>query len=103
MTKLAASDASPTELALARKLVDTITDRARCALATQQQVVVGSVLTGFASEVDAHLSGRAEGDEPVWDERHVDKQPDWSYDAEYSGQFPADRFDEHRAPEPLPE
>ena len=30
------------------------------------------------------------------DERHRQKQPDWTYDAVYSGQSPADRFDDHR-------
>ena len=34
-------------------------------------------------------------------DRHRQKQPDWSYDAEDSGKWPAERFDEHRAPEAL--
>ena len=35
------------------------------------------------------------------DEHQFAKQPDWTYDAEYSGKWPADRLDEHRAPEEL--
>jgi NADH:ubiquinone oxidoreductase subunit F (NADH-binding) len=117
LARLSASDASDMDLRLARKLVATVGDRARCALAGQQQAVVGSVFDLFGSEVDAHMTGAAaaaepyliaelldiSGDEPVWDERHREKQPDWSYDEVFSGQFPADKFDEHRAPEPLPE
>jgi NADH:ubiquinone oxidoreductase subunit F (NADH-binding) len=117
LDRLCRSDASQVDLRLTRNLVATVGDRARCALAGQQQAVVGSVLDLFPAEVAAHVSGDApgverylvaelldiEGDEPVWDERHREKQPDWSYDEVYSGQFPADRFDEHRAPEPLPE
>ena len=32
-----------------------------------------------------------------------DKQPDWTYGDSDSGQAPADRYGEHRAPTPLPE
>ena len=38
-----------------------------------------------------------EGDVAVLNEDHVRKQPDWTYDEEYSGQAPADRDTEHRA------
>jgi hypothetical protein len=62
--------------------------------------------------VVAHFDGRAEPTEPhlvaelvevregrtVVDERHRGKQPDWTYDDEDSGQSPADRLDEKRAP-----
>ncbi|MEO6627370.1 MAG: hypothetical protein ABIP03_02240, partial [Aquihabitans sp.] len=65
----------------------------------------------------AHLDRTAPGVEPAliaelvdiedgrasWDERHREKQPDWSYDAEYSGKVPAERFGEHRAPGALEE
>lgn len=30
----------------------------------------------------------------ILDERHADKQPDWTFDAEDSGQAPADRIDQ---------
>jgi NADH:ubiquinone oxidoreductase subunit F (NADH-binding) len=115
LTKLARSDAEEADMAKIRKRVSTVGDRARCTLASQQQVVVGSILERFGGEVDEHLNGRAEavdpmlvaelvdisGDEAVVDSRHGDKQPDWSYDAEDSGQAPADRFGEHRAPKEL--
>jgi NADH-quinone oxidoreductase subunit F len=120
--KLCASDASAADLERVKRLVDTVGDRARCSLATQHQVVVGSILERFAPEVQAHVSGRpghptpaavaptliAElegivGDEAVWDERHREKQPDWSYADEWSGKVPAELFGDHRHQLPLPE
>ena len=115
LASLSRSDAGTDTMAAIRSRVDTIADRARCTLATQHQVVVGSILEQFPDEFEAHLAAGAEpvepqliaeivdikGDEAVLDERHREKQPDWSYDAEDSGQAPADRFDDHRNPRPL--
>ena len=84
----------------------TVTDGARCALATQQQVVVESALRLFPESFEAHAHGGAPaaGAEliaelvdiadgvAVVDAHHSDKQPDWSYDAVDSGQAPADRL-----------
>ena len=61
------------------------------------------------------MHGDAEGVEPaliaellditgqtaVPDASHRDKQPDWTYDDVYSGKWPADWLDDHRAPQPL--
>jgi NADH:ubiquinone oxidoreductase subunit F (NADH-binding) len=109
--KVCASEAGEFDMATIRKRVGTVADGARCYLATQQQNVLGNVLEHFPEDVEAHLSGRADPVEPaliaelvdiadgvaVWDERHRDKQPDWSYDEEYSGKVPAERFGEHRS------
>jgi hypothetical protein len=90
--------------------VATVADGARCYLATQQEVIVGSLLERFAADVDAHLTGVATPVEPtvvaelldvsagtaVVDIRHADKQPDWTYDEVDSGQTPADRQSDHR-------
>jgi NADH-quinone oxidoreductase subunit F len=117
LARVGRSDAGERELAAIRARVDTVANSARCFLATQHQVVVASILEQFPDEFGAHLSGTAEpveprliaelvdikGAEAVLDERHRDKQPDWSYDAEDSGQAPADRFDDHRNPRPLPD
>jgi NADH:ubiquinone oxidoreductase subunit F (NADH-binding) len=79
---------------------------ARCNLATQQQVVVGSIREQFApafaahaevdvagapSELVAELVDIADG-VATYDERHREKQPDWTYDPVDSGQMPVDRF-----------
>jgi NADH:ubiquinone oxidoreductase subunit F (NADH-binding) len=117
LEKLSRSEADERDLASIRERVATVADGARCALAMQQEVVVGSLLEHFPEAVDAHLTRRTAGVEPalvaelvriddgtaIVDERHRDKQPDWSYDAVPSGQAPADRYGEHRAPTPLPE
>jgi NADH:ubiquinone oxidoreductase subunit F (NADH-binding) len=116
MDKLCHSDAREHDMATIQKRVGTVINGARCYLATQQQNVLASLLDRFPQEVQAHLDGRARGvdaeliaelvdidDEgrALWDERHRQKQPDWSYDDEYSGQVPAERYGEHRAPRHL--
>ncbi|MDQ6726748.1 MAG: hypothetical protein M3066_11375 [Actinomycetota bacterium] len=115
MGKVCRSEAGDFDMATIRKRVGTVADGARCYLATQHQNVLANVLEHFPEDVEAHLAGTAAavepaliaelvdivGDAAVWDERHRQKQPDWSYDAEYSGKVPAERFGEHRAPEPL--
>src|SRR5207248_4896097 len=109
------SDAPAHKLVQIRDLVNTVSEGARCYLGLQHEAVVGSIVTGFGEELQAHLDGSAppvepalitelvsiEGDEAVFNERHVQKQPDWTYDAEDSGKWPAERFDEHRAPRAL--
>ena len=85
----------------------TITDGARCSLASQQRTVVGSILAypvlPSASAADAIdrsaelallmtplvdiLDGAAS-----YDERHLTKNYDWSQDVVDSGQFPAQRL-----------
>jgi NADH:ubiquinone oxidoreductase subunit F (NADH-binding) len=99
------------DLDLVHERLTTITDGARCNLARQHQVVVGSILDRFGDEVVAHLDGNAEPVEPmlvselvsieggaaVVDETFLDKQPDWTYDEVWSGQVPVDRFTDHRS------
>jgi len=105
------SEGGERDLDLVRERLQFVTDGARCFLAYQQQNVVGSILDRFASEVEAHMSGKAApvepalitelldvaGDVAVLNEDHLRKQPDWTYGEEYSGQSPADRDTEHRA------
>ena len=109
------SEAPAGELVQIRDLVNTVSEGARCYLGLQHEAVVGSIVTGFGEELQAHLDGSAppvepalitelvsiEGDEAVFNERHPQKQPDWTYDAEDSGKWPAARLDEHRAPQRL--
>jgi NADH-quinone oxidoreductase subunit F len=115
--KLCRNQASAADLERIRRLIDTVGDRARCSLATQQQTVLGSILEQFGPELEAHVTGRAkpvdpvliaelediEGDKAVWDERHRQKQPDWSYSDEWSGKVPAELFGDHRHKLSLPE
>jgi NADH:ubiquinone oxidoreductase subunit F (NADH-binding) len=84
----------------------TVTNGARCSLATQYQLVLQSVLDVFPDEIDAHVHGGAAPAEPeliasivdldgsvaTLDEAHLDKQPDWTFDKRWSGKSPADRL-----------
>jgi NADH-quinone oxidoreductase subunit F len=88
--------------------ITTVADEARCALATQQQRVIGSLLSLFPDAVQAHCEDCAVPDEAVLiaalvdiedgkailDEEHRNKQPDWTFDETYSGKSPADRLDQ---------
>jgi len=89
----------------------TITRGARCNLALQHQVVVGSLLQRFGDRVQRHLQESDEPTEPVLvaellsidggietlDSSFADKQPDWTHDAVDSGRAPAERLTDHRA------
>jgi NADH:ubiquinone oxidoreductase subunit F (NADH-binding) len=120
--KLCRSEAVPADLERIHRLVDTVGDRARCSLATQHQTVVGSILENFSRQVEAHVMAgprhptapaiaprliaeleNIAGDEAVWDERHWEKQPDWTYTEEWGGKVPAELFGDHRHQLPLPE
>jgi hypothetical protein len=79
-------------------------------------VVLASILDKFGDDVVAHTRGAPpvrpdivaelvdiRGDEAVVDERHQQKQPDWTYEPEWSGKIPAERYDDNRHHEELPE
>lgn len=82
------------------QLLDTVADGARCALATQQQQVIRSVLDlypqamgevaaeGVALEPILPLVDIVDG-RAVLDLSHLSKQPDWSHDEVDSGAWPA--------------
>jgi NADH-quinone oxidoreductase subunit F len=115
LTRICRSEATEADLEAVDRLVGTVTESARCNLAYQQHDVVDSVVSLFLDQFQDHVTEAAPGTEPtliaaivdivdgraVLDEHHRDKQPDWTYDAEYSGQSPADRLDDHRAHETL--
>ena len=86
-----------------RDWLGTITDGARCYLARQHQAVVTSILDHVPGSIAGHLDGSLPPAEPVLiapivdiddgqvvlDTSQADKQPDWSYEAEDSGRWPA--------------
>src|SRR5262245_61877236 len=110
LARLTRSQADAADRARIDDLLVSVPEGARCNLAYQQQAIVGSVLALAPDLVDAHLRrevpaepeqiapivGLQEG-RAVLDERQAQKQPDWRYGPEDSGQWPADRLDEHRA------
>ena len=76
----------------------SVTDQVRCYLATEEQVLVASMLRAFADEFTEHLEGRCRVAVPrpilvpkivdladgrvVYDAKQARKQPDWTYSAE---------------------
>jgi len=115
--RLCRSDSSQADWDRIQTLTDRVGDRARCSLATQHQVVIGSIIERFGPELKTHLSRTTPAVEPtlvaelegienglaVWDERHRSKQPDWTYDQNYSGKVPAELYGDHRHQLPLEE
>ena len=90
---------------LAERLA-SITDGARCSLATQHQRLVASIARSFGEELRAHVDGRRAGAAEyelapiveledgavVLDEHERAKQPDWTYGDRDSGAAPAERL-----------
>ena len=115
LVRVTRSEAVEEDLEALDGLLDRVTDSARCNLAYQQHDVVDSILELFLDQFQDHVTGKLEGVEPeaivpihdivdgraVLDEHQASKQPDWSFDAEFSGKSPADRLDDHRAHEKL--
>jgi NADH:ubiquinone oxidoreductase subunit F (NADH-binding) len=102
--KLAGSEAQDYDFAEIQHRIETVSDRSRCFLATQQQVVLASIIEQFPEEMADHLSGARPPAEPELiaelldihdgkafvDERHRRKQPDWTYNRRDSGSVPVE-------------
>jgi NADH:ubiquinone oxidoreductase subunit F (NADH-binding) len=121
LADLCAGRATATDARLVTERLATVTDGARCALATQQQVVVGSLLRldpqllrvrHGAPDGVAHVEPPLapmliaelldiEGGAAIVDARFAAKQPDWTFDAEDSGQSPVERLTDRRAAESI--
>ncbi|HEY3723421.1 MAG TPA: NADH-ubiquinone oxidoreductase-F iron-sulfur binding region domain-containing protein, partial [Acidimicrobiia bacterium] len=111
MARLAASAPQARDHEELATRLDLVAEGARCNLATQQQVVVGSIIDRYPDLVAAHAEGHAPAASPapiaelravadgraVVEEAQLTKQPDWTHDEVDSGQWPADRLDDHRA------
>lgn len=105
LDRIRRSECDEHDVAAVEDRLATVADEARCFLAHQHQQVVQSVLRLFPDAVRAHAAPGAppshmelvapitdiEGDVATLDERHLRKQPDWTYDEVDSGQSPADR------------
>jgi NADH:ubiquinone oxidoreductase subunit F (NADH-binding) len=106
LEKMAASIGTEFDMGVIRKRIGTVADRSRCYLATQQQVLLDSLLKHFPEEFQAHIANTAEpvvpeliaelidirGGKAYLDERHRQKQYDWSYAKNDSGTVPVERF-----------
>jgi NADH-quinone oxidoreductase subunit F len=101
---------TPEDLDTIRERLVTVTDGARCSLASQHQTVIGSLLRKFDREIGTRFQPNAEAvgvhvisalvdivDEAArYDTSFVDKQPDWTFDEVDSGKTPVERFTDHR-------
>ncbi len=104
--ELSSSNGGEHGYGVVRKRLDTIADRSRCYLATQQQLVIGSIIRHFGDELAGHASGKADpvapeliaelldirGGRAYLDERHRKKQWDWSYNPRDSGTVPVELY-----------
>jgi NADH-quinone oxidoreductase subunit F len=111
LTRIADSKGTETDMRELRHRIDTVTFGARCSLATQEQIVIASLLETFGPEIEARVEHTARaGHElaivPMLDLRdgvatldveHARKQPDWTFGDHWRGQSPADRLDDHRS------
>ena len=112
---LCRNKAGESDLDKVRRRLTTVTEGARCFLASQQQSVIGSLIEAFPEEFQAHLDRTAPASEPflvaelvdidgyegVIDQRFSTKQPDWTHGEVWSGQVPAEKLDDHRSPQAL--
>jgi NADH-quinone oxidoreductase subunit F len=110
LTRVATSAGAEEDLDVVRRRIETVTFGARCSLATQEQVVIGSILEAFGSELEARVEHTAHAGVPMeivpmldlrdgvvtLDAEHARKQPDWTFAGHWSGKSPADRLDDHR-------
>ena len=104
------SEAGDHHLEQAATRAATVSDRARCYLAHQHQVVMQSIMQRYSHEFEAHVAGTIGPVEPYLiaelidiedgvaqvDERFLEKQPDWSFDETSTGKNPADRLGQNR-------
>lgn len=105
--RMCESEARELDVVEVDERLGTVTDSARCNLALQHQLVVGSIRELFPDEALTHTRRSVapeapeliaaivdiEDDRVVLDERQRVKQPDWTFDAVDSGKWPASRLE----------
>ncbi|MGB8861004.1 MAG: NADH-ubiquinone oxidoreductase-F iron-sulfur binding region domain-containing protein [Ilumatobacteraceae bacterium] len=110
LSTLGRGDGSPRDLDTLHLRLGTVADGARCSLASQQQTVVGSLLTTFATHVQESLTpgtlpaedylvaALVDIDEhgAIVDRTFAGKQPDWTYDLHGGNLTPVDRMRDQR-------
>ncbi|CAN5628217.1 hypothetical protein BH20ACT2_BH20ACT2_00310 [soil metagenome] len=106
LAELSRSDGGEHGYGVVRHRLSTVADRSRCFLATQQQLVIGSIVEHFGDEFEGHASrsvGPAapeliaelldiRGGRAYVDDRHRLKQWDWSYNKRDSGTVPVELY-----------
>ncbi len=106
LEQLCTSDTGDHDAAEIDKRLTSVSARARCFLASQQEAVVGSIRERFPEDFDAHLRALAPPVEPALvaelvdirggraypDDRQLTKHPDWTYGARDSGSVPVEKY-----------
>jgi len=106
LARLASEEGRKHDYDVVRHRLTTVADRSRCFLATQQQVVLGSIIKHFPEEFEAHAALKLPPCEPeliaelvdisggvaLLDERHRLKQMDWSFNKWDSGTVPVEFY-----------
>lgn len=110
---LVQDEAGGHDLDVVRHRLDTVANGARCFLASQHEVCVGSILDAFPDDVAVHRERSVPardpalvtellsvaGGESAWDEGFLTKQPDWTHEATWGGAVPADRYRDQLPPD----
>ncbi len=106
LARLGSSAGRSHDYDVVRHRLTTVADRSRCFLATQQQVVIGSIIKHFPEEFAAHAALELPACEPeliaelvdinggvaIVDSRHLQKQWDWSFNKRDSGTVPVEKY-----------
>jgi NADH-quinone oxidoreductase subunit F len=104
LARLARSRATRADLEVIEQRIRTVDYGARCYVGIQQATVLESILDRFHDEFESHLTSHVPPAEPMLiaelldirdgtafiDERHLRKQPDWSYRTRWTGSTPAE-------------
>ena len=110
LARIAANQGDAHDLELVRSAASTVSNEARCFLASQHEAVVGSLLAHFERDVAAHVAHEGNAVEPALvseftdvrdgrahlDFNHLNKKPDWTYNDVDSGKAPAERLADRR-------
>ena len=116
LDRIARSDGEALDLLSVDEHLQTITDGARCFLATQHQRVVGSLVSTYPDAFQAHIDGATppvdvmliapmtelHEQRATLDDSQRDKQPDWTHDSVDSGKSPAERLENEHGPALVP-
>jgi NADH-quinone oxidoreductase subunit F len=114
LDRIARSEGHELDLIAIGEHLETITDGARCFLATQHQRVIGSITALSPDAFRAHIERTAPPIDPTpiaaitavrdahaeLDDAQQDKQPDWTFDPVDSGKTPAERLGSEVSIEP---
>ena len=106
LERIRAGEPEDGDLERVRDHLSRVGERARCPLAGQQETVVGRLVELFPGSFTSHVEGRVAGSgrfpvvpvvgfsggKAVLDLHQLEKQPDWTYDEEDSGTYPAARY-----------